>query len=277
MDVSVAICTWNRAKLLDQTLEGMQKLHIPVGVEWDLLVVDNNCTDDTADVIARHAAHLPLTRLFEPKQGQSHARNAAIHAAESDWLIFTDDDVLVDEQWLVAYWDCMRVADQSIAVLGGEIVPWFEVEPDEDLSAAMPMVRRGFCGVSIPAKLDFDATADHTPLGANFGIRRSALGEIRFDINLGVVQEQRVAGEEVLFIQRLLRSGTKGRWVQGAKVAHFVGKERFSTRHLRRHLIGMGRSRVRTKWISGKAYVLWKNGSTGIVVRHSYFCQLSAC
>ena len=58
--VTVAICTWNRADLLDRTLAQMHRLWIPEGVTWELLVVNNNCTDHTDEVINRHAAALPL-------------------------------------------------------------------------------------------------------------------------------------------------------------------------------------------------------------------------
>ena len=60
VDVSVAICTWNRAKLLDQTLTQMRQLRIPAGLTWELLVVNNNSTDDTDAVASRHASSLPL-------------------------------------------------------------------------------------------------------------------------------------------------------------------------------------------------------------------------
>src|SRR5580692_9336325 len=75
MLLSVAICTWNRAKLLDQTLTKMGELRIPDGVTWELLVVNNNCTDDTSRVVASAANALPVKEVFEKKLGQSHARN----------------------------------------------------------------------------------------------------------------------------------------------------------------------------------------------------------
>ena len=69
MLITVAICTWNRSKLLDATLLEMEKLRIPAGVSWELLVVDNNSKDDTAEVIKRHTAKgiVPIRGLFEPK------------------------------------------------------------------------------------------------------------------------------------------------------------------------------------------------------------------
>ena len=76
MKITVAICTWNRAALLDQTLCEMHKLEIPAGVEWELLVVNNNCTDGTDAVVAEHAKGLPILRLFEARPGLSNAGNS---------------------------------------------------------------------------------------------------------------------------------------------------------------------------------------------------------
>src|SRR5215467_3645713 len=51
MDVTVAICTWNRAELLRQTLEQFTNITSPSGQTWELLVANNNCTDATDDVL----------------------------------------------------------------------------------------------------------------------------------------------------------------------------------------------------------------------------------
>ena len=105
MKITVAICTWNRSALLDQTLTRMGDLRIPAGVEWELLIVNNNCTDETDAVIEKHrsARVLPVRRLFESKQGQVHARNHAVSEARGELLIWTDDDVLVPPGWIESY------------------------------------------------------------------------------------------------------------------------------------------------------------------------------
>src|SRR5262249_10345499 len=102
MKLSVAICTWNRAKLLEQCLDRLANASPPTA-DWELLVVNNNCSDNTDGVLDSFAARLPVRRIFEPKQGHSNARNAAVRSASGDYIIWTDDDVLVDKEWLVAY------------------------------------------------------------------------------------------------------------------------------------------------------------------------------
>jgi glycosyltransferase involved in cell wall biosynthesis len=115
-------------KLLDETLARLQELHIPEGVIWELLVVNNCCTDNTDEVISRHGARLPLRRLHEPRPGLSNARNCALGAARGDLLIWTDDDVLVDSRWLEEY---VRAAHDwpEAAFFGGTVNPWFPKAP----------------------------------------------------------------------------------------------------------------------------------------------------
>src|SRR4051794_12529654 len=103
MNVSVVICTWNRSKLLDQTLFAMRKLRIPSDVQWELLIVNNNCTDETDTILDKHSADLPIRPLFEQRPGKSFAANTAIAAAKHDLILWTDDDALVDSDWLAQY------------------------------------------------------------------------------------------------------------------------------------------------------------------------------
>lgn len=124
VSVSIAIWTWNRAKLLDQTLAAMRNLVGPPGVTWELLVVNNNCTDETDSVLVQDAARLPLQRLFEPTPGRSHARNTAVAHAQGDLMLWTDDDVPVDPQWLAAYVEAAKKVPDA-AFFGVRIAPGF--------------------------------------------------------------------------------------------------------------------------------------------------------
>ena len=97
MKISVAICTWNRCQLLRDALQHMARLSIPVGVEWELLIVNNNSTDATDEVARSFAGQLPVRLLFEAKPGKSNALNTAIRQSKGDYILWTDDDTRVDE------------------------------------------------------------------------------------------------------------------------------------------------------------------------------------
>ena len=130
--ITVVICTWNRCELLRQTLEQMTRLVIPPRVRWSVVVVDNNSTDDTATVIESFGGCLPIRRVFEPTPGQSHARNAGLREAEGDFILWTDDDVLLNSDWLVAFFEATERHPEG-AVFGGPCEPWFPVKPLESV------------------------------------------------------------------------------------------------------------------------------------------------
>src|SRR2546427_11619724 len=139
MLITIAICTWNRCALLHQALEQMTRLQIPPGIEWELLVVNNNCTDATDEVIAAYSTTLPIQRVVEPNPGLSNARNAAVREARGKYILWTDGDVLVDKNWVVSYVAAFERWPEA-AFFGGVVRPWFVVPPPAWLRRAWPRV-----------------------------------------------------------------------------------------------------------------------------------------
>src|SRR5947209_7995559 len=134
MKFTVAICTWNRASLLARTLEQLTRVEHPAGA-WEVLVVNNDSTDDTERVLDSFADGLPLRRAFEPRAGLSHARNTAVGVATGDYIVWTDDDVLVSAGWLDAYRRAVERWPEA-AVFGGPVRPRFEGTPPPWMSAS---------------------------------------------------------------------------------------------------------------------------------------------
>jgi len=246
MRVSVAICTWNRAALLDQTLTRLRALRIPAGVFWELLVVNNRCTDATDAVLARHQPLLPLRRLYEEQQGLSHARNAALRAAQGDLLLFTDDDVLVDPDWLTAH---VAAAQRwpDATYFGGPIEPWFEQEPprwiQENLAALAPTY--ALLRPDTAERMLVGTEAGSGPYGANMGFRLARMREIAFDPRLGRAGADFLSGDDTEMMRRLTELGHQGVWVGRARVRHFIPAERLTTAFVAQWFRGGGRSAVR--------------------------------
>lgn len=220
MHITVAICTWNRANLLDQTLTQMRNLRIPEGVTWELLVVNNNCTDETDAVLERHASQLPLRRLLETKQGLSNARNCAIAHATGELLLWTDDDVLVDPEWLAAYVDAAREFPDA-AIFGGEVSPWFADPAPKWLETHIYRVG-GVYAIRRARPHGAKITADDYPFGANMAFRTAVLREYSFDPELGRCGNGMRSGDETDVIRRILNAGRSGYWVPTARVEHYV-------------------------------------------------------
>lgn len=93
MEASVVIPTHNRSAKLASTLARLAEQDHDG--EWEVVVVDNNCTDDTAAVVAGLALPVPLRLVRETKPGPSAARNTGTRAARSERVVFIDDDILV--------------------------------------------------------------------------------------------------------------------------------------------------------------------------------------
>lgn len=244
MHVTVAICTWNRSRLLDAALGAFAKLEIPSGVDWDLIVVDNRCTDDTPAVVERWARSLPVRREFEERQGQSFARNLALDVARGELLIWTDDDVRVDPQWIAAY---ARAAarDPEAAFYGGPVAPDFAVSPPAWVRDNLDVFASALALRGDAPGDDLLADARHLPFGANFALRTALCAGRRFDTTLGHKGAILMGGEEVAFLEGLLAAGHHGRWVHDARVHHHIPAERTTRRFFWDYYHGNGRARAR--------------------------------
>lgn len=248
MNVSVAFCTWNRARFVDATLAQMCKLRVPKGIDWELLVVDNNCTDDTPAVIERYADRLPVRRLVESRQGVGNARNCAREGARGELLLLTDDDVLVDEGWLEAYVGAAERWPQA-GYFGGLIVPAFEIEPPSWARENAQVLGPGIWSTRDlgPEEREMRPAETHpaeTPFGPNMAFRRHAFTSLAFRPELGRRGNDRVTAGETQYCLTLAASGVLGVWVPSAKVHHRITSKQLTLDFVRRNLEGDGRTEV---------------------------------
>lgn len=242
-DYTIAICTWNRAERLAQTLTRLLDLKIPEGVSWQLLVIDNNSTDHTQEVLQRFTARLPLSHCFEPRQGKSYALNRAVRHAMGRWILWTDDDVLVPSDWLATYhtaiaaWpDCGFFGGPTVARLNVEMPAWLR----DDWSFLHYVYGERNLGDSV-----FDIEDESLPWGANFAIRTSLQRIYSFDPRLGRTGKRRLSGEESELCRALLRSGINGKWLPGARVEHCIPDSYLTRGYVYRYYIGQGETRAR--------------------------------
>lgn len=242
MNITVAICTWNRADLLSKTLENMLRLKIDDSFSWELIVVNNNCTDGTDKVIQAFVARLPIKRIFEPTPGLSNARNAAVCNAGGDYIIWTDDDVLVDSDWLLAYVRAFREWPGA-AVFGGPIEPWFEGRAPGWLMEGWQIVADAFAVRDLGNEpIALSVAGNLLPYGANFAIKMSEQVRYLYDPKLGLSAGKILLGEETQVISSILFEGFEGRWVPDARVKHWLPISRQTLSYLKRYYIGRGKS-----------------------------------
>jgi glycosyltransferase involved in cell wall biosynthesis len=233
LHVTVAICTWNRCALLQQTLEQMTRLIVPAELRWEVLVVNNRSTDATADTVRAFAGRLPIRMVDEPQAGLSHARNRALEASDADLLLFTDDDVMVEPSWLTAFVEA-AARHPDAAGFGGPIAPWFRDPIDPIIVEAFPIVASGFCGLDHGEPERALAPTDEI-YGACMGFRRARLGGLAFDPTLGPVESTGRVGDETDFLTRLRARGEQVIWVPTMRLQHYVDPKRATMGYLRRY------------------------------------------
>lgn len=240
MLVSVAICTYNRAALLDQTLTSMHALAIPSQTAWELIIVNNNSTDATDDVIAKHEAHLPIRKLNEPQQGKTFALNCASMAAQGDYIIWTDDDVFVKPSWITHYVEAFKQFPNA-SIFGGPVKPEMAGNPPRWLLDTLtnPWVGSVYAAIDYGRK-PFRLGPGKEPYGVNWSVRTMDQKKYLYDTNLGPGPSTKIGYEETDVIQRMFADGLEGRWVPEALVAHYIPENRQTTKYIRWYHVGQG-------------------------------------
>jgi len=236
--VTVAICTYNRAPYLRQTLAGATRQDYPSD-RLEVLVIDNNSTDGTAGVVAEFANARPAPRrILEPRQGLDHARNRAIAEARGDLIVFSDDDILVEPDWIT------RIAAPfasdpggRIGAAGGEVIPVF---PD----GLPPWI----AGWHAPLRFRPDAgplPPHQSPMGANLALPRSVLSSLgNFHTDLDRAAGNYFSGGDSEMIRRVRAAGLEVWFVPEAAVRHQMPASRTTFRYAARHAFDSARSRV---------------------------------
>jgi glycosyltransferase involved in cell wall biosynthesis len=240
MELTVAICTRNRASSIQKTLHSLTKLDIPPDTMWELLIIDNGSTDNTAVMVDGFKDRLPVRRIHEPKAGLSNARNRAVEAACGSYLLWTDDDVLLEPGWLAAYAEAFR-AHPEAAVFGGKILPVLAPPTPKWFTEALSLLGSPLAFRDLgEAPIRLSAPERLIPYGANYAIRMQEQRTLRYDANLGASPDHNRLGEEVEVINTILQSGGTGFWVPGAVVHHCIPASRQTVGYVFRYYKSQG-------------------------------------
>jgi glycosyltransferase involved in cell wall biosynthesis len=211
--ISVVVCTRNRAAKLPQCLSTLLAMNAADGFRWELVCVDNNSTDQTKQVIEEFASssRIPIRYVFERVQTISSARNAGLRQALGDIIVFTDDDCLVDRNWLGTIWKEFR-ADALLAMLSGRV----ELQDQNDLP---------ICIRSFKERITVDPTNVFSVIGtSNMAFKRDVIESIGgFDPDFGAGTPL-LGSEDSDFVYRALKAGFKATYSPDVLVLHDHGR-----------------------------------------------------
>jgi glucosyl-dolichyl phosphate glucuronosyltransferase len=257
MKISVIIATYNRSDMLAVALESLIRMTVRAGVEWQVLIVDNNSKDSTKAVAESFVAKYPerARYIFEAQQGKSFALNTGIAAARGDILAFTDDDVTVHPDWIIEM--CSTFETFHCAGVGGKIVPVWNIPKPDWLEMDGPYKLMN-------AVVSFDLGSDPCPitttaLGANFAFDKEVFQRYGgFRTDLGPTVGSEIRGEDSELCRRLIKAGESLIFAPGAIVYHPVEKKRTHKSYFQAWYLGRGRASIRELGIPENAVRYFK-------------------
>jgi glycosyltransferase involved in cell wall biosynthesis len=170
LGITLIICTYNGATVLPQTIRHIAKQRVRADIDWELVIVDNASTDNTAEVAVnewnKYLAPAPLRLLLQPQKGLTYARELAIRNSKYDFILFCDDDNWLNPEYLNLAYDLM-VKHPTIGVLGGYGELVFQSEP--------PLWAKNLRAYASGPQAEFSGRTKHYAVyGAGCIIRRDA-------------------------------------------------------------------------------------------------------
>lgn len=239
-DVSVVIPTYNRSHLLAGTIDSLLAQEAE-GLRYEVIVVDNNSTDNTREVVNAFAdCEIPVRYVFQDLQGVSHARNAGIQQSHSPIVGFTDDDIRPAPDWVATIKKTFE-AHPGVGFIGGKVLPVWTAAPPGWLTSAhwSPLALLDYGDRS----LSLEAANVIGLLSANLAVRRELFERVGlFSPEVQIAKGQIGGMEDHELIDRLWRAGIIGMYVPELVVQSPVEPERTRKKYHRRWHKGHGRT-----------------------------------
>lgn len=238
--ISLVLPTFNRAQLLKQALTSVAAATVADPVQVEVIVVDNNSTDGTAEVVKAAARDFPcrLRCVTERIQGSSYARNHGVDEAKGYYVVFMDDDQLMERHYLENVPEAFAATG---AVCVGGPVTYYNAD-------TMPRWLR-----QLSKSIGQVYFGDHTTVlgpdthkglgGGNMAIIRSEfIAAGGFNVRLGRFGNDSMTLEDLELQTRLRRLGKTIGYSPHLIQYHYLRPERLKKRYWRKYYYDYGRS-----------------------------------
>ena len=253
--ISIIICTYNREKYIRPLLESIAKNDYPT-TDYEIVLVDNNCTDNTRGVYEQFATANPMVTLryvVEPEQGLSAARNRGIKEAKGDIIIYVDDDALVDTDYIRQYAEHFATYPETMAA-GGPIEPLYETKEPSWMSPYTKALLTAWMNYGTQVR---EYPNGRYPGGGNAAYRKEVFEKVGlFNTELGRKGNLLLASEEKDIFDKMKALGMKVLYLPTPVLHHCIPQTKLEEDYFNRLTLQIGRSeRMRTHAISKGKYL----------------------
>lgn len=232
VDLSLLVCTYNRCEDLRELLETALAQETEERFSYEVLVVDNNSTDNTRSVVEEFisAGHKNLRYLFEERQGKSHALNTGLQAVQGWSYVIADDDFILPKNWARGIYDGLT-QNPDVAFVSGKVLPLWQGEPPGWLTSrhwsALAMADYG------DEQFITDESHQICLLACAFRINDvAAVGGYHGE--LGPHKDRTGGTEDLDLLIRLWKSGRKGLYLPHVSFHHKATGDRLTKSYHRR-------------------------------------------
>ena len=237
--ITVIVATHKRRDSVRALLNSLSRQTLSSSL-WNVIVVENGMSRDR--FLSSGSRLRSVICIHEQVAGKSAALNRAIEVAAGDLLVFTDDDVDPDPEWLsslhhsaLAYKEVDGFCGPIVPVFPEALVPQLLDHPFRSCAFSEFLPRLG--NELLPHRIQ--------PFGPNLAIRRRALGAVRFRTQLGPSRLNGVLScDDIDFAARLRIAGCRFWYVPQALVKHKIRKEQLTLGWLGGRAFSFGRSLV---------------------------------
>ena len=239
--LSVIICTYNREKYIGNLLESIAANTL-AKQEYELLLVDNNCTDNTKTVcmeFANRHQDINFRYLQESEQGLSAARNKGIKEAKGNILVYVDDDALVDNTYLQTFADFFSLNPDKYAA-GGPIIPLYETKEPEWMT---PYTKALLTGYMYFGDKERQYPRGRYPGGGNAAYRAEVFQKTGlFNTELGRKGDSLMGAEEKDIFDKMQTLGMQFYYLPEAVLHHIIPQKKLEKDYFDRLTLQIGKS-----------------------------------
>ncbi|RKP54433.1 glycosyltransferase [Cohnella endophytica] len=235
---TVILCTYNSVNRISRAIESVLNQRQYGQLVDKFLIIDNHSTDQTSKIIKTYKNKVSnLCYLYEERQGLSYARLLGVRNTNTEWIIFVDDDNLLDENWIVKAHQYI-LKNKKIGAFNGAVVPLIEFDMNETEKIILEAAFRAFACTHLDKnEIDYRRKKhpEVIPFGAGLVIRSLPLKKLAEEgwlTSTGRSGTNLVSGEDTEMCVQVHNSGYQYGYNPNMVIEHIIPRFRLNIDYL---------------------------------------------